>query len=88
MTKFVKVKLNFRKENYGRNKTDVSYPATSLISMYFTALVRPSRLFHITAVTIWITQKYYVYAGFITFLTLMEMGISIYLKYQVIHPLP
>ena len=30
-------------------------------------------------------QKYYVYAGFIGFATMIEMGLSIYLKYQVVH---
>lgn len=46
-------------------------------------MVKPFRIFHCAALSIWITQKYYVYAGLIGLAAIAEIGITVFLKYQV-----
>jgi hypothetical protein len=71
-----------RQDSYGNNITDVAQP--SLITLFVLSWIKPFRLFHVIAITIWIIQKYYVYAGLIGIAAIVEMVSSIILKYQVV----
>ena len=46
--------------------------------------MKPFRLFHVMAITVWIIQQYFVYASVIGIVVIVEMVSSIILKYQVV----
>jgi hypothetical protein len=71
-----------RQDSYGSNVTDVAQP--SFIYLFAFAWIKPFRLYQVMAITIWIIQKYYIYAGIIGIAAIAETMSSIILKYQVV----
>ena len=71
----------YRKEIYGGNQTDV--PTQNWLIILIKILLRPFRIFQISAVVLWAFQNYSVYTAIFTLVTIVEISFEVFMKLKV-----
>lgn len=67
---------SFRRQVFGSNLIDV--PVKSYIQLLFEEVLNPFYIFQLASLILWMSDEYYYYAACITVISLISIGVSLY----------